>query len=270
MGSGASKFPLRASLPSYVKWRHQDANHVFLFWIFETLPPMDCSSPGSSVHGILQARILEWTVTPFSTESSWPRDWTQVSRIAGRFFTDWATGKPKISLTLEGRALQGLAFPMQTNQTPTGPLHTKLLNSRPLLPCPYHPRARYQVRRDKPLPSEPSEASQAAKPHPLLPSWTTTQALAHVFLSPLCLLTASVASPRGCPWRGVPPPLGICEHKTLTFWGQSSRLLISPIKNNFRHLKKYIMNNKKNSQVKKKCDIRFKTFRCSPQSPIQH
>ena len=160
---------------------------------------------------------------------------------------------------------------MQTNQTPTGPLHTKLLNSRPLLPCPYHPRVRYQVRRDKPLTSEPSEVSQAAKPHPLLPLWTTTQALAHVFLSPLCLLTASVASPRGCPWRGILPPLGICEYKTSAFWGQSSpRLSISPIKNNFRHLKKYIMNNKKNSQVKKKCNIHFKTFRWSPQSPIQH
>ena len=35
--------------------------------------PMDCSSPGSSVHGILQARILEWVAIPFSRESSWPR-----------------------------------------------------------------------------------------------------------------------------------------------------------------------------------------------------
>ena len=36
--------------------------------------PMDCSSPGSSVHGILQARILEWAAIPFSRGSSWPRD----------------------------------------------------------------------------------------------------------------------------------------------------------------------------------------------------
>ena len=53
--------------------------------------PMDCSLPGSAVHGILQARILEWVAIPFSRGSSRPRDWTQVLLIAGRFFTIWAT-----------------------------------------------------------------------------------------------------------------------------------------------------------------------------------
>ena len=53
--------------------------------------PMDCSPPGSSVHGILQARILEWVAISFSRESSQPRDWIQVSRIAGRCFNLWAT-----------------------------------------------------------------------------------------------------------------------------------------------------------------------------------
>ena len=53
--------------------------------------PMDCNPPGSSVHGILQAEILEWVVTPFPRESSKPRDRTQVSCIAGGFFTAWAT-----------------------------------------------------------------------------------------------------------------------------------------------------------------------------------
>ena len=53
--------------------------------------PVNCSSPGSSVHGILQARILEWVAISFSRESSWPRDRTQVSRIAGRRFNLWAT-----------------------------------------------------------------------------------------------------------------------------------------------------------------------------------
>ena len=52
---------------------------------------MDCSKPGSSVHGILQARILEWAAVPFSRGSSQHRDWTQVSGTAGRFFTVWAT-----------------------------------------------------------------------------------------------------------------------------------------------------------------------------------
>ena len=53
--------------------------------------PMDCSPPGSSVHGILQARILEWVAIPSSRRSSQPRDRTQVSRIAGGFFTIEAT-----------------------------------------------------------------------------------------------------------------------------------------------------------------------------------
>ena len=56
--------------------------------------PMDCSSPGSSVHGILQARILGWITMPSSRGSSWPRYWTQVSCIAGRFFTAEPPGKP--------------------------------------------------------------------------------------------------------------------------------------------------------------------------------
>ena len=47
---------------------------------------MDCSPPGSSVHGILQARILEWVVNPFSRGSSPPRDQTEASCIADRFF----------------------------------------------------------------------------------------------------------------------------------------------------------------------------------------
>ena len=49
------------------------------------------SPPGSSVHGILQARILEWVAISFSRGSSRPRDWTQVSHIAGRCFNLWPT-----------------------------------------------------------------------------------------------------------------------------------------------------------------------------------
>ena len=52
---------------------------------------MDCSPTGSSVHRILQARILEGVAVLVSRASSWPRDWTRASRIAGRFFTIWAT-----------------------------------------------------------------------------------------------------------------------------------------------------------------------------------
>ena len=48
---------------------------------------MDCSLPGSSVHGIFQARVLEWVAISFSRGCSRLRDWTQVSRTAGRCFT---------------------------------------------------------------------------------------------------------------------------------------------------------------------------------------
>ena len=54
---------------------------------------MDGSPPGSSVHGILQARILDWVAISSFKGSSQHRDWTQVSHIAGGFFTIWATGE---------------------------------------------------------------------------------------------------------------------------------------------------------------------------------
>ena len=60
--------------------------------------PMGCSPPSSSVHGILQARILEWVAIPFSRGSPQPRDRTQVSCIAGRFFTSKPPGKPALEL----------------------------------------------------------------------------------------------------------------------------------------------------------------------------
>ena len=60
-------------------------------WYLILCDPMNCSPPGSSVHGILQARILEWVAMTFSRGSSRPRDQTWVSSIAGRFFTIWTT-----------------------------------------------------------------------------------------------------------------------------------------------------------------------------------
>ena len=56
--------------------------------------PMDCSQPGSSVHGSSQGGILEWVAIFFFRESSSPRDQTWVSCIAGRFFTNWITRLP--------------------------------------------------------------------------------------------------------------------------------------------------------------------------------
>ena len=60
--------------------------------------PMDWSLPGSSVHGIIQDRKLEWVNVPFSRGSSQPRNWTQVSHIAGRFFTVWDTREAQLDL----------------------------------------------------------------------------------------------------------------------------------------------------------------------------
>ena len=71
------------------KWKYSSLSHV---WLFET--PMDYSLLGSSVHGISQARILEWVSDPFSRGSSPPRDRIRISWgscISGRFFTIWAT-----------------------------------------------------------------------------------------------------------------------------------------------------------------------------------
>ena len=75
--------------------------HGFLFLLVkesevaQTCPtlcyPKDYSLSGSSDHGISQARILEWVAISFSRASSWPRDWTWVSHIAGGLFTIWAT-----------------------------------------------------------------------------------------------------------------------------------------------------------------------------------
>ena len=62
--------------------------------VSDSLQPMDYSSPGSSVHGILQARILEWVAVPSSRGSSSLRNPTLTSGVsctAGRFFTHWAT-----------------------------------------------------------------------------------------------------------------------------------------------------------------------------------
>ena len=74
--------PRRQSAPPLSEWKSLSVR---------LCDPMDCSLPGSSVHGILQARILEWVAILFSKRSSWLRDWTWLSCIASRFFTVWAT-----------------------------------------------------------------------------------------------------------------------------------------------------------------------------------
>ena len=60
------------------------------------LCPTLCDPMDYKVHGILQARILEWVAFPFSRRSSQPMDWTQVACIAGRFFTSWASREAQL------------------------------------------------------------------------------------------------------------------------------------------------------------------------------
>ena len=61
--------------------------------------PKDCSLPGSSIHGIFQARVMEWVAISFSSRSSWPRDQTRVSYIVrGHFSNSEPLGKPSFML----------------------------------------------------------------------------------------------------------------------------------------------------------------------------
>ena len=95
LGFGISKAPFNPKCLQY--------DHVWCFIYFKLLcyaqslqsclslcDPMNCSPPGSSVHGLLQARILEWVTMSSSRGSSQPRDQTCISSIAGRFFS-WDT-----------------------------------------------------------------------------------------------------------------------------------------------------------------------------------
>ena len=73
-----------------------NAEEAEVKWLYEWVKvaqscPTLCDPMDYTVHGILQARILEWVAFFFSRGSSQPRDWTQFSHIAGRFFTSWAT-----------------------------------------------------------------------------------------------------------------------------------------------------------------------------------
>ena len=81
-------YPLQLKI--YLKWSH--FKHKVGHKECPTLcDPMDCSLSGSSIHGIFQARVLEWIAISFSRGSSRPRNRTRVSCIAGRRFTVWAT-----------------------------------------------------------------------------------------------------------------------------------------------------------------------------------
>ena len=84
-------------LTSSEKWKWTWSRSV----VSDSLPPVDCSPPSSSVHGILQARILEWVAISFSRGSSRSRDQTQVSHIAGRRFNLCTTREAQALMILK-------------------------------------------------------------------------------------------------------------------------------------------------------------------------
>ena len=98
-----TSFPFRA--PQCIK-----QSSLCYKWVSEVKVSRSCLTLCDidyTVHGILQARILEWVAFPFSRESSQPRDWTQVSHTAGRFFTSWATRESP-------RRLEWVAYPFSS------------------------------------------------------------------------------------------------------------------------------------------------------------
>ena len=93
--------PLLKNTLAFRTWNNKQTKHEYVrtksLQSFLTLcDPVDCSPPGSSVHGILQARILEWVAMLFSRGSSRPRDQTGVSCIASRFFTAEPPGETRL------------------------------------------------------------------------------------------------------------------------------------------------------------------------------
>ena len=102
--------------------------------------PMDGSPPGSSVHGISQARTLEWAAIPSSRGSSQPREWPRSPAIAGGFFTIWAIRKPGwpyITSLFSNKLYLGITLDFQKNCKQVKSFYTCLTQVHfPLtLPC---------------------------------------------------------------------------------------------------------------------------------------
>ena len=93
-------------------------------------------------HGILQPRILEWVAIPSSSGSSRSRDWTQVSHIAGRFFTSWATREAK-NTRVGSLSLVQWVFPTQESNRDLlhcrQILYQRAMREEYVVPCPTSP-----------------------------------------------------------------------------------------------------------------------------------
>ena len=95
--------------------------------------PMDCSPPGSSVHGMLQAKILDWVAIPFSRVSSWPRDQTWVCHMQANSLLSESPWKPLLfQFSSVAQSCLTLCNPMNRS-TPGLPVHHQLLESLRLM-----------------------------------------------------------------------------------------------------------------------------------------
>ena len=89
---------------THMELNANDFNSGCVFSWVQLCDPMDCSPPGSSIHGVLQARILQWVAIPSPRGSSWHRDWTHVfcvSGIASGFFTIEPSGKKPLMVVIK-------------------------------------------------------------------------------------------------------------------------------------------------------------------------
>ena len=114
-------------------WKSKSLSHV---WLFEILWTVAHQAPLSM--RILQARILEWVAILFSRESSWPREWTWVPCIAGRFFTVWATREALIGRLYANKAVnkeknqnfKDLSYPILAEGALNSPLTLRKFRNR--------------------------------------------------------------------------------------------------------------------------------------------
>ena len=144
----------------------------------DSFRPLDCSPPRPSVHGILQARILEWVPIPFSRGSSWPRDQTQVSGIACRFFIIWAIREAflyynwvaALSMLLKGSSHLSVEFSSVAQSCLT--LCNPMNHSTPGLPVhhqlPEFTQTHVHWVSDAIQPSHPLSSPSPPAPHPSL------------------------------------------------------------------------------------------------------
>ena len=115
--------------------------------------PMDCSLSGPSPHGIFQAKVLEWIAISFSRGSSRPRNRTWLSRVAGRWFTVWATRDPPGSMAAAAAAKSLQSCPTlcdPRDSSPPGFPVPGILQARTLVGChfpsPMHEKWKVKVK----------------------------------------------------------------------------------------------------------------------------